>query len=171
MFINLGGGARNLMNQRSLEIPKTLALDHSYDEGMINTPSVVDRVMTSSNDGSINHDICTDHDEVENEQSVLKNVMFDNFLKIPKTPALLITVSSVRPFEGQVSEFVEPTCGCPCGSPRPCRIWSWSTTLCAPSSFLAIFADDYICTTLGQSSRSFGLNGSVFLHALDPGDG
>jgi len=65
MFINLGGGARNLMNQRSLEIPKTLALDQSYDEGMINTPSVFDRVMTSSNDGSINHGFCTDHDEVE----------------------------------------------------------------------------------------------------------
>ena len=53
------------MNQRSLEIPKTLALDHSYDEGMINTPSVFDRVMTSSNDGSINHGICTDQHEVE----------------------------------------------------------------------------------------------------------
>ena len=91
------------MNQRSLEIPKTLALDHSNDEGMINTPSVLDRLMTSSNDGSINHDICMDHDEVENEQSILKNVMFDNFLKLPKTPALLITVSSMRPFEGQVS--------------------------------------------------------------------
>ena len=53
------------MNQRSLEIPKTLALDQSYDEGMINTPSVFDRDMTSSIDGSINHGICMDQHEVE----------------------------------------------------------------------------------------------------------
>ena len=136
------------MNQRSLEIPKTLALDHSYDEGMINTPSVFDRVMTSSNDGSINHGICTDHDEVENEQSNLKNLMLDNFLKIPKTSALLITGSFVRPFEGQVREFLEPTGDCPCRSPRPRRVQSWSTTLRVPSSFFAIVPGEYKRPTL-----------------------
>ena len=50
------------MNQRSLEIPKTYALEDKCD-GEI--PSVFDRDMTSSIDGSINHGICTDHHEVE----------------------------------------------------------------------------------------------------------
>jgi hypothetical protein len=75
------GEAKYLMNQRSLKVPKTYALEDKCD-GEI--PSVFDRDMTSSIDGSINHGICMDQhqDEVLIVQSL-----------VPYAAALFVAIS------------------------------------------------------------------------------
>jgi hypothetical protein len=86
MFIKLGGGAKNIKRQRFLKIPKTQALDHNCDGGMIDTPSVFDRDMTSSIDGSINHGICMD--QHQDEVLIVQNLA-------PYAAALFFAISMI----------------------------------------------------------------------------
>jgi len=77
-----------------------------YDGEMINIPSVFDHVRNIMNQRS-----------PEISQCNPKNPGLHYLLKmLSKTYALLITESSVKPFEGQVSEFLEPTGRCSCQS-------------------------------------------------------
>jgi len=86
MFIKLGSGAKNIKRQRFLKIPKTQALDHNCDGGMIDTPSVFDRDMTSSFDGSINHGICMD--QHQHEVLIVQNLA-------PYAAALFFAISMI----------------------------------------------------------------------------
>jgi len=85
MFIKLGSGAKNIKRQRFLKIPKTQALDHNCDGG-IDTPSVFDRDMTSSFDGSINHGICMD--QHQHEVLIVQNLA-------PYAAALFFAISMI----------------------------------------------------------------------------
>jgi len=202
MMIIPGGGARDLINQRSPDISQKINLKNLFKNLLMKTQALLTEVSSiqlneqQANDAAhgmppmkaaFNRALeCLDElaavEDLSNtmiipggrtrnimnqrspeiSQSHPKNLVLHYFLKmLPKTCALLITESFVKPFEGQVRKFLEPTSGCPCRSPRPRRIWSWLTALCVPSSFFAIVAGDYTRPTLCRSLRSFGLDRSA----------
>ena len=80
------GEAKYLMNQHSVENPKTYALEDRWDGEMINIPSVFDHVMTSSIEGIINHDVCAD--QHEDDALIVQSL-------VPYAAALFVAISMI----------------------------------------------------------------------------